>query len=69
MATDDFAYGVRAVSDAVAASLDSMGKTTCDNLLRVLQLAATTACLTAMIANPDKASSYEDVLDAIKGIV
>lgn len=66
---DDVAYGARAVADAFAASLIAIGDATTHELLRVLQIAATAACVAAMIAQPEKAASYEDVLAAIKKIV
>jgi Killing trait len=65
---DDVAYGVRAMTDAFAASLEALSEATCHSLLRILQIAATSACMTAMIAQPDKAASYEEVLAAIKKI-
>ena len=42
------------------------GEATYHNLLRTLQIAATSACLTAMVAQPEKGASYEEVLAAIK---
>jgi hypothetical protein len=65
---DDVAYGTRALADAFAASLHAIGEATTHNLLRILQIAATSACITAMIAQPEKTASYEDVLAAIKKI-
>ncbi|MGZ5444891.1 MAG: RebB family R body protein [Thermoanaerobaculia bacterium] len=64
----DVAYGMRAAADAFAASIHAIGDATCRSLLHVLQIAATSACVTAMIAQPDKAASYEDVLAAIRKI-
>jgi len=66
---DDVAYAMRATMNAVAASIDALGAAAENNMLRILQIAATSACLTAMIAQPEKASSYEEVLAAIKRIV
>jgi hypothetical protein len=68
-AADDVAYGMRAVMSAVSASLDNAGAATVNNLKRVLQLAAMAACFTAMVAHPEKAASYEEVLKAIKSII
>jgi Killing trait len=65
---NDVAYGARAMADAFAASLHAISEATCHNLLRILQIAATSACVTAMIAQPDKAASYEEVLAAIRKI-
>ena len=65
---DDMAYGTRAMADAFAASLQAIGEATTHNLVRILQIAATSACVTAMIANPDKAASYDEVLAAIRKI-
>lgn len=66
---DDVAYGTRAIADAFAASLHATGEATTHNLLRILQIAATSACVTAMIAQPEKAASFEEVLASIKKIV
>lgn len=64
----EVAYGMHATMDAFSASLESIGAAVTSELLRVLQIAATSACLTAMIAEPEKASNYEEVLAAIKKI-
>lgn len=66
---DDVAYAMRVTMNAVAASMDAVGAATANTLMHVLQIAATSACLTAMIAHPEKASDYEEVLAAIKRIV
>jgi hypothetical protein len=65
-APGDIAYGMRAVMDAFAASLEALGEPIYHGMLHVLQLAATASCLAAMIAQPDKASSFEEVLAAIR---
>ena len=62
----DVAYGVRAAGDALAAVLERINRANQQNLLETSKLAATTACLTAMIALPDKAGAYEEILDAIR---
>lgn len=62
----DVAYGVRAAGDALAAVLERTNRASQENLLQMVKTAATTACLTAMIAMPDKAAAYEEVLDAIR---
>lgn len=62
----DVAYGVRAAAGALAAALESTNRASQQNLLEMIKNAATTACLTAMIALPDKAAAYEDILDTIR---
>lgn len=62
----DVAYGVRAAADALAAALERTNRASQQNLLEMVKNAATTACLTAMIALPDKAAAYEGILDTIR---
>jgi hypothetical protein len=62
----EIAYGMRAAMDAFASALQSLSQSEYHNLLHVLRIAATTACLAAMIAQPDKAAGYEEVLAAIR---
>jgi Killing trait len=64
-----FAYGLRAIADAMCAALDDTGMATQDNLMRVLQTAATAACLEGMLRHPEKAEDYQRVLETIKHLV
>ena len=66
---DDVAYRLRTAIDATSASFESLGTAVTNELLRAVQVAATAACVKAMLAQPEKAASYEDVLAAIKRIV
>ena len=62
----EFAYALRANSEAVAASLRAIDISLHENLMRTLRMAATAACLEAMLQNPDKAEAYSRVLQAIE---
>lgn len=66
---DEVAYGMRVTMSAVASSLAALGAASANHLLQVLQIAATSACLTAMIAQPEKAGDYEELLAAIRRLV
>jgi hypothetical protein len=61
---DEIAYGMRVTMGAVASSLEALSAASTGQLLR--KIAATSACLTAMIAQPEKASSYEEAPAAIR---
>jgi Killing trait len=61
-----FAYALRASADAMSAALDETSKVTQANLMRLLQTAATAACLEAMLRHPEKAEDYQKVLETIK---
>lgn len=61
-----FLSGLRGTVDAMAHALDSMNRVTHDNLVHMLQEAALSATLAAMIREPHKAAEYEAVLQAIK---
>jgi hypothetical protein len=65
---DEIAYGMRVTMGAVASSLEALSAASTGQLIRILQIAATSACLTAMIAQPEKASGYEEVLAAIRSL-
>jgi len=54
---------------AIAREMNALGEAFCRNLMRVVQIAATSACLTAMIAEPDEERRYRQVLEAIKSLV
>ncbi len=64
-----FAYGLRANSDAMASALRETGEATQRNLMRILQTAATAACLEGMLRHPEKAEDYRKVLKTIKDLV
>lgn len=61
----DVAYGVRAAADALVASIERVNRANHENLLQIVQLAARTACLAAMLREPDKADAYRQILGAI----
>lgn len=63
---DVFVSGLRSAVDAMAHALDSMNRVTHDNLVQMLQEAALSTTLAAMIREPHKAAEYEAVLQAIK---
>ena len=63
---DVFVSGLRSAVDAMAHALDAMNRVTHDNLVQMLQEAALSATLAAMIREPHKAAEYEAVLQAIK---
>ncbi len=63
---DVFLSGLRGTVDTMAHALDAMNRVTHDNLLHILQEAALSTTLAAMIREPQKASEYEAVLQAIK---
>lgn len=62
----EFAYAVRANADAVTASLQAVDKAYHDGLMRTVKIAATAACLEAMLRHPEKAGDYQQVLQAIQ---
>ena len=63
---DVFVSGLRSAVDAMAHALDAMNRVTHDNLVHMLQEAALSTTLAAMIREPHKAAEYEAVLQAIK---
>lgn len=63
---DVFVSGLRGTVDAMAHALDAMNRVTHDNLVHILQEAALSATLAAMIREPHKAAEYEAVLQVIK---
>lgn len=63
---DAFVSGLRSTVDAMAHAIDSMNRVTHDNLVHILQEAALSTTLAAMIREPQKAAEYEAVLQAIK---
>ncbi len=64
-----FAYALRANADAMSAALDETSKALQGNLMRILQAAATAACLEGMLRHPEKAEDYQKVLATIKHLV
>lgn len=66
--SSDLASEARALATALAFSLDALGRATMQNLTRIVQLAATTTCLSAMVALPDKAAAYEQILVNIQNL-
>lgn len=65
----DVGYGVRAAADALAASIERVNRANRENLLRVVQLSARSACLAAMLRDPDKTDAYRQILGAIDDLV
>lgn len=63
---DVFVSGLRGTVDAMAHALDAMNRVTHDNLVHMLQEAALSTTLAAMIREPHKTAEYEAVLQAIK---
>ncbi len=61
-----FVSGLRGTVDAMAHALDAMNRVTHVNLVHMLQEAALSATLAAMIREPHKATEYEAVLQTIK---
>ncbi|PYQ26303.1 MAG: hypothetical protein DMF56_25210 [Acidobacteria bacterium] len=53
----------------IAREMNALGEAFCRNLMRVVQIAATSACLTAAIARPDQFDSYRPILEAINNLV
>jgi Killing trait len=64
-----FAYALRANSDAMAACLRDTGEATQRNLMRILQTAATAACLEGMLQHPQNVDDYQKVMETIKRLV
>ena len=62
----EFSYALRCSAEAMQAALKDMGQSSHDDAMRVLRMAATAACLRAMIADPEKVDAYNDVLDSIR---
>lgn len=63
---DAFVSGLHGTVDAMAHAIDAMNRVTHDNLVRILQEAALSTTLAAMIREPQKASEYEAVLQVIR---
>jgi len=63
---DVFVSGLHGTVDAMAHALDAMNRVTHDNLVHMLQEAALSTTLAAMIREPHKAAEYEAVLQVIK---
>nr|WP_082708816.1 RebB family R body protein [Marinobacterium profundum] len=61
----DFSFAVRSAAEAMQATLDGISATSHQDAMRSLQLAATAACLRAMIADPGQADAYSKVLNEI----
>jgi hypothetical protein len=53
----------------IAGEMNALGEAFCGNLMRVVQIAATSACMTAAIARPEHFASYQPILEAIKNLV
>ncbi|UTW12099.1 RebB family R body protein [Marinobacterium rhizophilum] len=65
----DFSFAVRSAAEAMQATLDGISAASHQDGMRTLQLAATAACLRAMIADPGQADAYAKVLNEIRGLV
>lgn len=63
---DAFVSGLHGTVDAMAHAIDAMNRVTHDNLVHILQEAALSTTLAAMIREPQKASEYEAVLQVIR---
>jgi hypothetical protein len=64
----DFSFAVRSAAEAMQATLDDISTASHQDGMRTLQLAATAACLRAMIADPGQADAYARVLNEIRGL-
>lgn len=62
----DVAYGARAAADALGAAIERVNRANYEARLQLIKQAATTACLAAMVRNPDKADAYAAVLETVK---
>jgi hypothetical protein len=62
----DFSFAVRSAAEAMQAMLDAISTASHQDGVRTLQLAATAACLQAMIADPGQADAYIKVLNEIR---
>ncbi|MCP8687307.1 RebB family R body protein [Marinobacterium sedimentorum] len=62
----DFSFSVRSAAEAMQAMLDGISTASHHDGMRTLQLAATAACLRAMIADPGQADAYIKVLNEIR---
>ncbi|GGO80927.1 hypothetical protein GCM10011348_18750 [Marinobacterium nitratireducens] len=65
----DFTFAVRNAAGAMQATLDEISTASHQDAMRTLQLAATAACLRAMIAEPGQADAYAKVLDETRRLV
>lgn len=65
----DVAYHMRALMTAFAASLGAISAANARTQLRILQNAATTVCLKAMIEQPDKRQEFEEILQIIRRVI
>lgn len=63
-----FAEAVRSTMGAFADSLDRLNCVAYTQLLDIIKLAGTTACLTAMIKSPEKTEEYQRILEIIKDL-
>ena len=61
-----FVSGLHSAVGEMAHAIDAMNRVTHDNMLHILQEAALSATLAAMIREPDKAKEYEAVLQVIR---
>ena len=62
----EFGYALRNTADAHAAALRRINEVSYAAMFDVLRLAATSACLAAMLREPDKAGDYRNVLDLLE---
>jgi hypothetical protein len=56
-------------ASSVAHEMNALGETYCRNLMRVVQIVATSVCATAMVARPEQFDLYAPILEAIKKLV
>ena len=61
-----FVSGLHHCVDGMAHAIDAMNRAAHDNMLHILQEAALSATLAAMIRDPGKAKEYETVLQVIQ---
>ncbi len=66
--SEDFADAMRAAAGAFAVSLHAIGDSIYGQQMHIIQLAATAACLAAMIKSPDQAKNYEHILEIVKNL-
>lgn len=60
-----FAYAIRASTDAVSATMDDTGRLMMRDCTNALKIRASAQCLAEMVRNPEKYEDYKKILDTI----
>lgn len=63
-----FAYALRATTDAVSTVIDDAGKIMMRNCMSSLKIRLTTYCLAEMVHQPEKFDDYQKILESIKSL-